>query len=127
MAKSKEQKQLEAKFRQVRGELIDVYRETSSDYSQKIIDKLLSSDIENLDPIEFKVFNNSGILKRVAQIKKLKENFSTYPLELQIKAFNGWNIDGIEDLKLFRIEIEKKHLLSQVSTTDSSIKIKKRI
>lgn len=30
MAKSKEQKQLEAKFREVRGTLVDVYREVQS-------------------------------------------------------------------------------------------------
>ena len=126
MAKSKAQKQLEAKFRQVRGELIDAYRNIEERDDCNIIKSLLNN-IDTLSPIESIVFQQAGILKQVDKIKKIKETFSTYPLELQIKAFNGWNIEGIEDLRLFRAEIEKKYILKQISSEDSLTKIKKRI
>lgn len=129
MAKSKEQKQLEAKFREVRGTLVDAYREVQSKhiYIRDIIYELLQTDLINLDPKASQVYKNNGVMRRVEQIKKLKEEFSSYPLELQINGFKGWSIEDIEDLKLFRIEIERKHLASQFSPQHSNLKTKKRI
>ena len=127
MAKSKEQKQLEAKFRQSRGNLIDAYREVEQHHYKKVIYTLLQTDLTTLEPLELASFNHSGVSRRVDKIKKLKEDFSTYPLELQIKAFDGWNTDNLEDLKLFRIEIEKKHLLNKISLQDDVFKNKKRL
>lgn len=127
MAKSKEQKQLEAKFREVRGSLVDAYREVQSKHTRDIIHNLLQTDLTNLDPKVLQAYKNNGVMRRVEQIKKLKEEFSSYPLELQINGFKGWSIEDIEDLKLFRIEIERKHIASQISHQDSFLKTKKRI
>lgn len=127
MAKSKEQKQLEANFREVRGALISAYRDVQSKHTRDIIHNLLQTDLTNLDPKVLQAYKNNGVMRRVEQIKKLKEEFSSYPLELQINGFNGWSIEDIEDLKLFRIEIERKHLATQISSKHSDLKIKKRI
>ena len=127
MAKSNEQKQLEAKFREVRGSLVDAYREVQTHPAREIIHELLQTGLTNLDPKALQVYKNNGVVRRVEYIKKLKEEFSSYPLELQINGFKGWSIEEIEDLKLFRIEIERKHLANQISSQRSGIKTKKRI
>lgn len=53
----------------------------------------------------------------------------SFPEYLQITGFDGWNLDEADDLKKFKIEIEKNYIINNVSALSESeaIKLKKRI
>lgn len=74
MAKSKEQKKLEANFREVRGNLIDVYRQAESEPFYNIIKILLSKNIESFHETEISLFKKSGALDYLKKQKNTKKN-----------------------------------------------------
>lgn len=129
MAKSKEQKKLEANFREVRGNLIDIYRQAESEPFYNIIKILLNKNIESFHETEISLFKKSGALDYLKKIEKYKKEYMSFPEYLQITGFDGWNLDEADDLKKFKIEIEKNYIINNVSVLSESeaIKLKKRI
>lgn len=93
MAKSKQQKQLEADFRIARGDLVHVLRGKAN---------LLSFMKENYPYNEENkwMYENSDIQRFDVAIKRQVEHYKTFPVELQISGLDGY--DDIDKDALFK-------------------------
>lgn len=76
MAKTKEQKQLEAKFRNVRGNLVAAIR-NNDDTKERIDDGSI-------------FFNKEFYTKEVEGIVSLYKEYQKFPAELKSNGFVGW-------------------------------------
>ena len=76
MAKTKEQKQLEAKFRNVRGDLVSAIR-NNDDTKERIDDGSI-------------FFNKEFYTKEVEEIVSLYKEYQKFPKELTATGFVGW-------------------------------------
>lgn len=92
MAKSKSQKKLEADFRIVRGNVVNVVRSIKS-YSERL-------NLEYPDGIPKWVSENGQIEYYEDKLKKEMEAYKTFPKELQLEGFEGW-VD-VDKEKLFK-------------------------
>lgn len=126
MAKSKQQKKQEAEFRNIRGTLVDLYRE-SYDTGCLIAVEYILNKKNNLSLLEEQIYTKSGAMDLAAKILENKNLFQAFPIELQVKGFSGWNIEKLEGLKHFQIEIQKKYLSEKMPQTKNLLNAKVRI
>lgn len=93
MAKSKQQKQLEADFRVARADLVHVLRSQAN---------FLSYMKENYPYNEENkwMYENSEIQRFEVAIKKHVEHYKTFPVELQMTGLDGY--DDIDKDALFK-------------------------
>lgn len=120
MAKSKEQKKQEAEFRKIRGTLVDLYRESYDKGLIRAVEYILHKK-DNLSQLEQQIYTKSGAIDFAAKIQENKNLFQTFSLELQIKGFAGWNIEKLEGLKHFQIEIQKKYLSEKIPQSNNQL------
>lgn len=126
MAKSKQQKKQEAEFRRIRGVLVDLYRESYDKNLIRAVEYILHKK-DNLSELEQQIYKKIGAMDFAAKIQENKNLFQTFPLELQITGFSGWDIEKLEGIKHFQIEIQKKYLSEKIPQAENLLNAKSRI